>query len=75
MKEYKRFFCISYAAITDDIQTGLEALEGEKEVIVYVGDSELDEEITAYIREAVGAERLELIDEYSRWKIYRGILE
>lgn len=75
LKEYKRFFCISYAAITDDIQTGLEALEGEKEVIVYVGDSELDEEITAYIREAVGAERLELIDEYSRWKIYRGILE
>ena len=44
-------------------------------MIVYVGDSELDEEITAYIREAVGAERLELIDEYSRWKIYRGILE
>lgn len=71
LKEYKSFFCISYAAITDDIQTGMEALGGEKEVIVYVGDSELNEEITAYIQETVGAERMELIDEYSRWKIYR----
>ena len=75
LKEYKGFYCISYAAITDDIQAGMEALDGEKEVLVYVGDSELNEEITAYIKETVGAERLELIDEYSRWKIYRGILE
>ncbi len=70
LKEYKGFYCISYAAITEDIETGLEALEGQENVIVYVGDSELNEEISAYIQGAVGAERMTLIDEYDRWKIY-----
>ena len=46
LKEYKGFYCISYAAITDDIKAGMEALEGQQDVIVYVGNSELDEEIT-----------------------------
>ena len=49
LKEHKGFYCISYAAITDDIRGGMEKLDGEKQVIVYVGNSELDEEITAYI--------------------------
>lgn len=70
LKEYKGFYCISYAAITDDIKTGMEALEEEDSVIVYVGDSELNEEITAYIQETVGAEEMTLLDEYERWKIY-----
>lgn len=70
LKEYKGFYCISYAAITDDIQTGMEALEDENDVIVFVGDSELNEEITAYIQDTVGAQRMTLLDEYNRWKIY-----
>ena len=48
----------------------MEAFSGEDQVIVYVGNSELDEEITAYIQETVGAEQMTLIDEYDRWKIY-----
>ena len=48
----------------------MEALEEEDSVIVYVGDSELNEEITAYIQETVGAEEMTLLDEYERWKIY-----
>lgn len=70
LKEYKGFYCISYAAITDDIKAGMEALEGQQDVIVYVGNSELDEEITAYIQVTVGAEEMTLLDEYGRWKIY-----
>lgn len=70
LKEYKAFYCISYAAITEDIPAGMEAFSGEDQVIVYVGNSELDEEITAYIQETVGAEQMTLIDEYDRWKIY-----
>jgi hypothetical protein len=70
LKEYKEFYCISYAAITPDIQAAMEALDEEEQVIVYVGNSELDEEITAYIQETVGAQSMELIDEYDRWKIY-----
>lgn len=58
LKEYKGFYCISYAAITDDIKAGMEALEGQQDVIVYVGNSELDEEITAYIQVTVGAEEM-----------------
>ncbi len=70
LKEYKGFYCISYAAITDDIRGGMEKLDGEKQVIVCVGNSELDEEITAYIGETVRAKKMTLIDEYNRWKIY-----
>lgn len=72
LKEYKGFYCISYAAITDDIKVGMKQIREEDEVIVYVGNSELDEEITSYIQETVGAEEMVLIDEYERWKIYLG---
>lgn len=72
LKEYKSFYCISYAAIIDDIGVAMQALENEEQVIVFVGDSELNEEITTFIQGVVGAEEMELIDEYDRWKIYLG---
>lgn len=70
LKEYKGFYCISYAAVTDDIQAGMEALNGEDDVVVCVGDSELNEEITVYIQETVGAEKMDLIDASGRWRFY-----
>lgn len=70
LKEYKGFYCISYAAITDDIAAGMEALAGEDEIVVWVGDSELNEEITAYIQETVGATELTPLDEWSRYHMY-----
>ncbi len=72
LKEYKAFYCISYGNITEDIEVGMQAFADEENVIVYVGDSELNEEITAYVQETVGARELELLDEYDRWKIYLG---
>lgn len=73
LKEYKGFYCISYGNITADIEVAMQALEEEEKVVVYVGDSELNEEITAYIQDTVGANEMELLDEYDRWKIYLGI--
>ena len=70
LKEYKSFYCISYAAITDDIAAGMEAFADENEVVVWVGDSELNEEITAYIQKTVGAMELIPLDEWSRYHIY-----
>lgn len=35
-----------------------------------VGDSELNEEITVYIQETVGAEKMDLIDASGRWRFY-----
>lgn len=72
LKEYKAFYCISYGNITEDIEVGMQAFAEEENVIVYVGNSELNEEITAYIQKTVGAGELELIDEFDRWKIYLG---
>lgn len=74
LKEHEEFYVISYARIVQwEIDAALEELAEDEEVIVYVGNSELDEEITEYIRNTVRAEELVLLDEYSRWKIYRGI--
>lgn len=70
LKEYKSFYCISYAAITDDIQAGMEAFADEDEILVWVGDSQLNEEITEYIRETVGASELEPVDDWGKYHIY-----
>ncbi len=74
LKEHKQFYVISYARIVQwEIDAALEELAGDDEVIVYVGNSELDEEITEYIGNTVGAKEMVLLDEYNRWKIYRGV--
>lgn len=74
MKEQDAFYVISYAAIVqDEIDTALQAIGDDGEVIVYVGNSELDEEITEYIKNTVGAQEMELLAEHSRWTIYRGV--
>lgn len=74
LKEHEEFYVISYARIVQwEIDAALEELAGDEEVIVYVGNSELDEEITEYIGHTLGAGDLVLLDEYDRWKIYRGV--
>lgn len=70
LQEYKGFYCISYAAITEDIPAAMEKFGDADQVIVYVGDSELNEEITDYIRETVGAVEMQPLDEFDRYHIY-----
>lgn len=70
LQEYKGFYCISYAAITEDIPAAMEKFADADQVVVYVGDSELNEEITDYISETVGAVEMQPLDEFDRYHIY-----
>lgn len=74
LKEHEGFYVISYAQIVQwQIDGDLEKTAGDEEVIVYVGDSELNEEITEYIGNTVGAEEMVPLAQHSRWKIYRAV--
>lgn len=70
LQEYKGFYCISYAAITEDIPAAMEKFADADQVVVYVGDSELNEEITDYISKTVGAVEMQPLDEFDRYHIY-----
>ena len=68
------FRSISYAQIVRwEIEDDLKRTYGDDETIVFVGNSALDEEITAYIKDTVRADEMILLDEYERWKIYRAV--
>ncbi len=74
MKELDSYYAISYAQIVQwEIEDDLKRIYDDDETIVFVGNSALDEEITAYIKDTVRADEMILIDEYERWKIYRAV--
>ena len=74
MKENSDFYVISYARIIqDEIDSALEYTAEDEEVIVYVGNTQLDEEITEYIKNTVKAKEMVLLDQFSRYTVYRAI--
>ena len=74
LKELDSYYVISYAQIVQwEIEDDLKRTYGDDETIVFVGNSALDEEITAYIKDTVRADEMILLDEYERWKIYRAV--
>ena len=74
MRENSDFYVISYARIIqDEIDSALEYTAEDEEVIVYVGNTQLDEEITEYIKNTVKAKEMVLLDQFSRYTVYRAI--
>ena len=74
MKEHDAYYVISYSRIVQEwIDSALEATGDDDEVIVYIGNSGLDEEIKEYIQETLDAREMVLLDQYSRWTIYRAV--
>lgn len=74
MKEVDEYYMISYAQIVQwEIDAALEETADDDEIIVIVGNSALDDEITAYIQETVQAEKMVFLDQYKRWTIYRAM--
>ena len=74
MKENSDFYVISYARIIqDEIDSALEYTAEDVEVIVYVGNTQLGEEITEYIKNTVKAKEMVLLDQFSRYTVYRAI--
>lgn len=74
MRENSDFYVISYAQIIqDEIDSALEYAGGDDEVIVYVGNTALDEEITEYIKNTVKAKEMIPLDQFSRYTVYRAV--
>lgn len=74
LKEHDFYYVISYSQIVQEwIDSALAATEDDDEVIVYIGNAGLDEEMKEYIRETLDAREMVLLDQYSRWTIYRAV--
>ena len=74
MRENSDFYVISYAKIIqDDIDSALEYAAEDEEVIVYVGNTALDAEITEYIKNTVQAREMIPLDQFNRYTVYRAV--